>query len=218
MTLVRCTSILAALAIVLPIMLASAIRAQSPGPVPAAEPTLAETTQWLDEYLPQLTMSLVTTMTFTDRKKDNTRNFTDSEQVTAAKFTGCSLALEIRAINVVGGSATTTTTSYVVPFDKLASIDLSQQNRNSETIRNHYFTYQPASFFTLTLTAKQPVILTSMRMTDSDGSAINAGPPGYDRGAVVKINADDQALLQRISKAMHHALDLCAAAAKPEPF
>jgi hypothetical protein len=140
-----------------------------------------------------------------------------SETVTTARVSGCQMEFSIqRKTNDVTGSPLSTLRNYRVPLDSVNTSDVSPQN-NRENHRNDKFlvTTTPTSYSRLAIGGDRDVISTSETSVYSSGAPSRSDS---EMTSVAFIFSDDADLLQRVGKAITHAIQLCHGPKGPDIF
>jgi hypothetical protein len=206
----------------LALCLAPQLTAQSPADASSSAPTLAETTEWLSHNLPLLTSSYNVQFTRSAQKnKYAAKDWTEFlvESVTAAKFDGCTLSFTTESIDNNGSLYSKVTSIYHVPLESLTPVEILTTNRNNMDLKLYKATLSSTSYQSFKLTAARAVIAASYRSISRIGMDPETTSETTDeRIPSVEIKGDDAALMPRVVKALNHAILLCRAAEKPEPF
>lgn len=202
---------------------APATSASTSAAPPASNPTLKETTDWLETHLTGLIHTSRKTVINYRAKKGKDPKEVDRlatnlhESISVASFEGCSLTLG----QLVKGDDYTVVTISQIPLDRIsgASWKVSQyepiitQNGLDSTETN----IAPTSVASITLDASSNTI--SWRRKSSGNVPLDQDALPYEgRSASLIIESDDLAMPQRLVKAFNHAIDLCRVNVKPEPF
>jgi hypothetical protein len=195
---------------------------QNAGPQ-GSGPTLAETTEWLENRLVGVAHgSRKTVVTYTLKKgkppRETDRQNTDThESVATAKFDGCILTLG----QLTKGDDYSVMTTSTIPFDRLTlaswKVDRLDPSKTENPQQSSETKMVPASVVVITLEASTNVI--SYRRTSSGNVPPEWNAVPYEGiSSSLLIRSDDEAMPSRLVNGFNHALKLCHTSAKPEPF
>jgi hypothetical protein len=136
--------------------------------------------------------------------------------VTSAAIQGCHLSITEQVTTTIGSSIATKTTVYEVPLENMKSVYLGVSER--PTVKGAGFNddFMPNAGRVVHINSLRPVIAFSTTTTGGATNAASSSDSGMT--AVLDILGDDASLSQRVEKALNHAVHLCSATLKPEPF
>ena len=189
----------------------------------AANPTLGETSQWIQSHVVGVThTSRKTTVTYRLKKgklpKESERGVLNiQESVSVATFDGCTLTLG----QLIKGDDYSIVTVSTVPLDRLATASLKVENfdpvKTATSQESSETTIVPASDFVLTLEASANVIAWK-RKSSGNIPLEQVSIPFDGKSSSLRIHSDDQGMPPRLLNAFNHAIKLCHVDTKPEPF
>jgi hypothetical protein len=182
-------------------------------------PSLKVTTDWLTANLVHMAADFVkihTPVADGPKHKATAQELSKiNSTVTTAAIQGCHLSITEQVSTTVGSASVTKTTVYEVPMENMKSVYLGISER--PTVKGSGFTddYMPNAGRVVHINSLKPVIAYSTTITGGANAATSS-----DSGmtAVLDILGDDASLSQRVEKALNHAVHLCSATLKPEPF
>jgi len=182
-------------------------------------PPLKVTADWLTANLLHMNADFVKIHTpsgETSRRKPTAQELSKiGSTVTAAAIQGCHLSITEQLTTTVGTNTVTKTTVYEVPLEHMKSVYLGVSER--PTVKGPGFTddFMPIAGRVVHVNSLKPVIAYSTTITGGENAATSS-----DSGmtAILDILGDDASLSQRVEKALNHAVHLCSATLKPEPF
>ena len=191
---------------------------------PAGPPPLKETTDWIESHLVGLLhTSRKTAVAFRAAKKTKELKEVDrqasntQESVSAVSFEGCSLTLG----QLTKGDDYTAVTVSTIPLDRLTQASWKVVHhapvKTENGLDSTEVTVLPASETVITLQAGTNVIA-SKRKSSGNVPMEQLALPYEGKSSSISINSDDEAMPPRLVNAFNHAIQLCKANAKPEPF
>jgi hypothetical protein len=186
----------------------------------SAGPTIEETASWLSSNLVGVQYALQRTTVRLDPKKKtpiekSRRVFQDKWTIIQARMDHCLLAVTEKHDTETERWSSTDTKTSVVPLNKMQSVELKTiDNSKLESPMGSVETYVPVTYIVILVSADREVVKWTSRSQMTGESATD------DQGIrrFFDLGIDDPPLAQRLSKALSHAVDLCRASAKPDPF
>ena len=188
--------------------------------------TLQETTQWLESHL--VGVSSVFDMTTIDvdshgnpikTKKNSPENtptvFHYTDTVTAAKIDNCLLVMSVREVIHTGRGAIDTVWASKVPLDRMKGASWSERKIEPTVLQTERTTRTPSTFNEILLNTSEKISFSSVTKTKEDGKTDSSVTDPDDKFSIV---TDDSSIASRLVNAFNHAIKICRASAKPEPF
>ena len=144
-----------------------------------------------------------------------------SQTVTSAKSEGCMLTLNLenkeQATHSFGVVTTTDFRTYRIPLGRMSGASLKQVVRSEyQPPANTKWGFEPDHVSSIELDSLDKVVSFTYRQT----STMEGIAPYSDSGIVdfFRLQTDDAEMAERVTKALEHAITLCKAPKKPEPF
>ena len=193
--------------------------AQATPQQPATGPTLEDTASWISSNLIGVHEAHQRISETLDPKthipKPKSRQVYQYDTVILqAHVDRCQLLVIEKENTQAPNWPSTETRIYAVPLDRMQSAELTTVDRSKGESGSRINTYVPVTYTVIRVTADREVVKWSAKTIESPGDTTS------DQGVSKYwgFGTDDSALAQRLSKALSHAVDLCHASAKPEPF
>ena len=109
--------------------------------------------------------------------------------------------------------------TYQIPLGQIESVRLNEKTYHVPSSTEYHHTRDPVSYSELIFVSAGPAILETRESTGT-------GPTGQtvsresitDSFASASIGSDDPVIASRLLAAFKHAVELCRASKKPEPF
>lgn len=184
-------------------------------------PSLKDTASWIERNLVGVNRVHSTEFVEIDPKKNlpkektrHTLNVVDT--ITAVSMNGCVLTVTKQSVTEGNGERETDTEVDQIPVEKLDEAKWSVVNAPPPTKRgNRLLTTIPTAFVSISLEASTDVITASLssRPISSNETSTDTFKVGH-----FDVNTDDPKIAPRLVNAFKHAIQLCHATAKPDPF
>jgi hypothetical protein len=180
------------------------------------QPTLKETTAWLETHLVGLSRKSKVTTNYKATKKYHPKDAdrqtsTFSNVVLEAGFNQC--LLNIHEQSYVNDSVSSETFTSI-SLDRMTQASWKSQTQPGENTDKLSTTFDPDTYVEVRmngLPASAKWRMVSIPADDTD-------PPKAGSDDWYSFATDDKDIAPRLVKALNHAIELCHAGAKPEPF
>jgi hypothetical protein len=189
----------------------------------SGQPSLQETTAWLTTHLTGITSTYLWVRTHPEGKTNGGKKGPPppevsqvKESVTNASVDGCHLTLTTERDTTGQGLPVTRTSQFVIPLELMDNAYLGVTEHQPEKSSGETETFVPKTANIIHIGGP----LASIAYTAHDGGKAGATSGDNDSGTyhLIELPNDDTTFTQRIVTALNHAIQLCHATLKPEPF
>ncbi len=193
-------------------------------PAAQSEPTLKESTDWLQAHLVGLNQrSKTTTTRVITKKKSKVEEQTDpavfSYIVTGVRAEGCRLTVVEQTRFEMDSSSSVATQASILPLDRMTAASWEVTSKKPETARDgSRVEISPSAHITITVSGPPGSVQWNRRIVNipADPSTDPGPSAGAESGLILV--TDDGQIAPRLLNALNHTIKLCKANAKPEPF
>jgi hypothetical protein len=216
MTVIRLATAAVVLSISLPVSPHSKAQEASP-----SNATLQDTTLWIQAHLEGLSHTESATTVSMDLKHKPPREIhrnTNVHTVTvqSVKFDGCTLTV----VDVDNWESFQDTTVSKIPLERmsLAEWKFTDNKPDVSSSANYSRTtsWTPEWYGSVAISGTENSILWSRRTVNASDASENSSSSGSVK--MTSFASDDEELGKRLVRGLNHAIELCKASAKPEPF